>query len=317
MLSNTSFDCDTLIVGAGLSGLVAGARLHAGGKRVVIVDKGRGVGGRMATRRLADGAVADHGAQFFTVRDPGFAAIVESWKDAGLVREWARGFTEPFDGHPRWCGQVSMNAIAKHLATGLDVRTQVEVVRVQRALEGWELVLRDGSCLRARSLLLTPPLPQCRALLEPEEAAAVPQIEYERCIAVMARLARPSRIADPGARQFESGVIAFAADNQRKGISSVPCITLHGSAQFSLEYWETDRRAAGYELLRAAAEWIDGAILDFEVHAWRYAKPIQVHPERCVVLSRYPLLVLAGDAFAGPRVEGAVLSGAAAAKVLE
>ena len=67
-----------LIIGAGLSGLSAARRLGNVPRSVLIVDKGRSVGGRLATRRI-DGGRADHGAQFFTVRDPAFQAIVDDW----------------------------------------------------------------------------------------------------------------------------------------------------------------------------------------------------------------------------------------------
>lgn len=67
-----------LVVGAGLAGLVAAQRLAAAGIRVTVFDKGRGPGGRMATRREGD-ACWDHGAQFFTARDPRFAEMVARW----------------------------------------------------------------------------------------------------------------------------------------------------------------------------------------------------------------------------------------------
>ena len=62
-----------VVVGAGISGLLAAQELTAAGWRVVVLDKGRGVGGRMATRRVGDGTF-DHGAQFFTVRGERFLA---------------------------------------------------------------------------------------------------------------------------------------------------------------------------------------------------------------------------------------------------
>ena len=49
-----------------------------------------------------------------------------------------------------------------------------------------------------------------------------------------------------------------------------------------------------------------------EVHPWRYANPVRPHPEPFLALAGGTAL-LAGDAFAGPRVEGAMLSGLAAA----
>ena len=76
-----------VVVGAGLAGLIAARTLVAEGHSVTVVDKGRSVGGRLATRRIA-GATVDHGAQFFTVRDPEFADIVSRWVDADVVHEW-------------------------------------------------------------------------------------------------------------------------------------------------------------------------------------------------------------------------------------
>ena len=67
------------LVGSGLAGLTAARALADAGLEVVVLDKGRRPGGRMATAELSEGARADHGAQFFTVRSPVFAALVERW----------------------------------------------------------------------------------------------------------------------------------------------------------------------------------------------------------------------------------------------
>ncbi|MEK9837584.1 MAG: FAD-dependent oxidoreductase, partial [Ilumatobacter sp.] len=68
-------DTDVLVIGAGLAGLAAARRMTAAGLTVRLLDKGRSVGGRLATRRMS-GAVVDHGAQFFTVRGESLAAQV-------------------------------------------------------------------------------------------------------------------------------------------------------------------------------------------------------------------------------------------------
>lgn len=67
---------DVLIIGGGISGLLCATELKRAGMSVRVVDKGRGVGGRMATRRMAGGRL-DHGAQFFTVRDERYQAYVD------------------------------------------------------------------------------------------------------------------------------------------------------------------------------------------------------------------------------------------------
>ena len=75
-----------IIVGAGLAGLMAAQSCVQAGHNVIVFDKGRSVGGRLATRRI-DSAVLDHGAQFFTVRDAAFQIHVDTWFSAGVVRE--------------------------------------------------------------------------------------------------------------------------------------------------------------------------------------------------------------------------------------
>ncbi len=46
---------------------------------------------------------------------------------------------------------------------------------------------------------------------------------------------------------------------------------------------------------------------------YRYAGPVDVWPEPTVCWGDEPVIALAGEAFAGPKVEGAYLSGIAAA----
>ena len=90
-----------------------------------------------------------------------------------------------------------------------------------------------------------------------------------------------------------------------KGISATPAVTLHATPAFSLENWDRDRQETGRELLRAAETWLDSQVTEFQVHGWRYSKPIHGEQSTCLILNESPLLLLAGDAFVGPRVEGA------------
>jgi predicted NAD/FAD-dependent oxidoreductase len=110
---------------------------------------------------------------------------------------------------------------------------------------------------------------------------------------------------------------SFIADNQAKGISAVPALTLHANADWSLAHWDDDRSLLADQLIAAAGRFVDGrAVVARRVRRWRFATPQAPWPEPCLVVSERPPVVLAGDAFAGPRVEGAFTSGRAAAAAL-
>ena len=121
--ATTTKNLDVLIIGAGMAGLTAAQELQRAGRRVLVLDKSRGIGGRMATRRIGD-ATFDHGAQFITARDARFVSAMEEWERQGVVKEWCRGFSAEADGHPRWRGDPSMTSLAKHLAQGLEIVTE-------------------------------------------------------------------------------------------------------------------------------------------------------------------------------------------------
>lgn len=327
--ATTSTTSTVVVVGAGAAGLTAARRL-AGDHRVVVIDKGRGVGGRMATRRLG-AATFDHGAQFVTTHSPEFADEVGRWCEAGVARPWYRGRVgasgvQDHDGHVRYRGATSMNAVAKHLADGLDVRRSTRASAIEAHGERWRIPLDTGDELLADAVVVTAPVPQTLELLSAgstelraEDRRALERIEYEPCLAVMACLDSPADLPDPGAVAPTSGPLEWIADNQAKGISTVPALTLHAGAEASSALWDASDELVVADLVAAAGVAIGRALVatDSSVQRWRYARPSVSHPERCLVASGLPPLVLAGDAFGEPKVEGAVRSGSAAATALQ
>ncbi|MFO1460620.1 MAG: FAD-dependent oxidoreductase [Verrucomicrobiota bacterium] len=312
---------DVLVIGAGMAGLIAAAELQGRPPRALVLDKGRGVGGRLASRRI-NGATFDHGAQFITTRDPRLGAVLEQGRQNGAMEEWCRGFA---------CG-ADVSVLARKTR---DVRLGQASRRWPRPpfgnadrriaprRESLERGNTTGRAYTAAALVLTPPVPQSLALLDAggillasEMRTRLDAIEYERCLAIMAVLEGPSRIPPPGGLTPAAGPIAWIADNQLKGISAEPAVTIHATHAFSVEHWDRDREESARALLDAAAPWLGAGITTFQVHGWRYSKPMRVDQVLCVLVRQSPPLVLAGDAFAGPSVEGAALSGWAAAEAI-
>ena len=317
-----SRNVDVLVIGAGMTGLSAAAALQKAGRKAVVVDKGKGVGGRMATRRIG-AATFDHGAQFVTARDPRFGDVLENARTVGAALEWCRGFTADADGHTRWRGTPGMSSLAKHLALGLEIVQEKQVFALQQMTDHWSISMADGETWSAKAIILTAPVPQSLVLLEaggivlePDLKSRLSAIQYERCLAVMAVLEGPSRIPPPGGFAPTQGPIAWIADNQLKGVSAEPAVTIHATDEFSVAHWDQDRDETARMLIAAGDEWLCVGIKSIQIHGWRFSKPKQTDPSSCAVVSSDPPLVLAGDAFAGPRVEGAALSGWAAAEAV-
>lgn len=308
------------VIGAGLSGLVAATELRAGGVDTVVVDKGRSPGGRLATRRIG-AARLDHGAQFFTVRTPAFRRRVDGWEREGAVRVWSHGFGDD-DGHPRYVATDGMNGLAKRLAAGLAVECSTMAFAVRPAAGArhrWNVVIDDGTVREADAVVITSPLPQTLALLVDagvELDGGPLRTDYDRTIGLLAVLDRPGAVPSPGGAQPAEGPFGFVGDNQAKGISPIPAITFHATAEWSADRWDADPATVAGEMLAAARPWLGGAsVVEHQLKRWRFATPRTIWPDPCWVTAA-GTIVLAGDAFAGPRVEGAHNSGLAAAHAL-
>lgn len=301
-----------------MSGLMAARAAVGDGHEVMVLDKGRGVGGRLATRR-SDGATFDHGAQFFTVRSPLFATHVEDWLAAGVVRQWCTGFGEG-DGHPRYVGKNGMTSIAKHLALGLDVRTSTLVFSLTPKSDGWDVTSDDGATHHADRVILTAPLAQSFSLMFSagvEMPAEMRTIEYDRTVGLLVSLEDGNHaVPPPGGVQNADDVFSFIGDNHAKGISERHALTFHAAPAWSLEHFDRPQDELADLLMAAARPWIGEArVLDSQVKKWRFATPRRVWPDPCWV-DGTGTLGLAGDAFAGPKVEGAALSGLSVAASL-
>jgi predicted NAD/FAD-dependent oxidoreductase len=317
-----------IIVGAGISGLLAASTLQSANRDVTVLDKGRGVGGRMATRRVGEGNF-DYGAQFFTVRGERFAGLVEGWLRAGVAVEWTRGFADAegqpnVDGYPRYRGTEGMTSIPKYVARDLDVRTGERAVRVESDGDGWEVVCESGLRAVGYTLVLAAPVPQALDLaasggyvLPAGAGRRLEAISYDPCLALMVLLDGPTGVPEPGGMQIKGEPLDWISDNRRKGISSAPALTVHAGPEWSRSHFENDEAEVTETMLSLAGDRLGVDLAPATVETcltrWRHSWVSGPHPEPCFVASDDPPLLFCGDAFGEPRVEGAALSGLAAA----
>jgi predicted NAD/FAD-dependent oxidoreductase len=326
------------VIGAGIAGLSAARALQGRGHAVTVVDKARAPGGRASTRRVLDGdadradlasLAFDHGAQYFTIRDPRFATEVESWHRARVVQVW-HGILAAFDSEgrepvddecTRWVGVPGMSAIARHLARGLDVQCGTRVAALDRARSAWRAMTSDGRSLGPYdAVVLSVPAPQAVPLLgaSPALSRTAASVSMHPCWAAL--VAFEDRVSTPFDAAFVGssplGWIARDRSKPRRGLAET--WVLHGSAAWSAAHVEDDPEAVGPFLLNAFADLVRARLprpAHLGAHRWRHACADLPSAIGALV---DPAMALAacGDSCAGNRLEGAYLSGLAAANAL-
>ena len=323
---------DVLIVGAGLSGLMAARTLLERGHSVQAIDKGRSVGGRLATRRVGETGLADHGAQFFTVRTATLQSYVDRWRALDLVYVWGTGWSDGSvkrtvsDGHPRYVVRGGMNKLAKHLAQGVDITVDRLVTSVRKTDGGWALDDSDGNTYVGSGLIMTPPMPETLELLTAsglhlgaDDDAALRRIRFGPCLCGIHAVNGDVDLPEPGAMQNFQSEVYWVADNQAKGISETTIITSHANAKFSRQNWDASEADIIRALESAVQPYLkEGArIVHTQLKKWPYSVPLTTYPQEYLLAKGTPPLVFAGDAFGGRgRVEGAFVSGLAAGEAM-
>lgn len=315
------------VVGAGIAGLAASHRLRGAGAGVTLFDKGRAAGGRMATRRSPSGLVVDHGAQYFTARDPEFVTEVSAWERAGVVARWEGRIatlspgSAPVPvtpGEPLWIGRERNSAVPRHLAAGLEVRVGERVESLDEGNAGWRLVVEGGRVAGPfDALLLAVPAPQAAALLPPGDplGRAAAQSPMRPTWALLLQTAGEDRLPFDGAFANGSPVAWW-----KRGRSPGAWVA-HASHDWSEAWLEARPEEVVAELLPALEALAGGPgrfpVAEATAHRWRYAAPGDAPPPAAGCLADGSRrLALGGDWCRGGRVEGAWLSGLAAAREL-
>ena len=314
------------VVGAGIAGLACARALHDTGHEVRVFEKSRGVGGRMATRRTDQGTF-DHGAQYFTARDPLFRQVVDGWLGAGIVALYAGRIvrlnsavaTALSHEELRYVATPGMPAPCRALGKDIDVMSECTVSAVTPGEEGWRVSWEEGGESGFDAVALAVPavqaLPLCSAV--PALGQRVAQGSHAPCWAVMVHYAQPLPV------QFDAAFISNAAvgwamrDASRPGRVAGERWVLHATADWSRTHLEAAAATVAPELVEAfhAAAGISAKAIEIRGHRWRYALSPGLK-EGCLWNAERHIGAC-GDWCADGRIEGAYLSGLALAAELK
>jgi renalase len=338
---------DVVVVGAGLAGLVAAQQLQKARYSVVVVEKSRGLGGRVATRRL-QGNCADHGVCYLEAQGDRSQQLITTLLAQEVIQPWAdqiyeldeQGFLGAgAEHHPRYGAADGMTAITKFLATGLEIWRGQRVTAIRpQSDQTWALSLEavetdQASELTARAIVMAIPAPQALVLVEPLVARGLPpeflaslrSVEFDPCLTAIAVYSgdRQQELANlnlPWRAVMFSNHAELAwvgLDSSKRPNARQPVFVLQSSATFARQHLEeTNLQAIGQQLLQSAAQalipWLTVSE-SLQVHRWRYA--FVAHPWQAThLVTANPLpLVCSGDWCGGSQIEAALTSGADAA----
>lgn len=309
----------TLVIGAGMAGAACARALVDAGREVLVVDKGRSAGGRLAQRRTAD-AIFDHGAQYMAVRDPAFAAMVERWRGDGLVVPWTpRG--GPVKDSDVVIGVPAMAAPVKALLAGIELRTSLRVQALARERGQWRAIAEGGELPeRFAQVVVAVPAAQAAELVGAHGFARRlrDEVAYAPCLSAMASFAEPVT-APLDLLQDRTADLVWACRNaSRPGREAArDAWTLHASPAWSTARLEDppEEWAADLVVLLAQALGPLPPLAALSGHRWRYALVTRALGEACLWDPDNGLGVCGEWCIAG-RIEAAFLSGEAMARAI-
>ncbi len=308
------------VVGAGIAGLSCASVLQTAGLQVSVFDKSRGPAGRMSTKR-GENWQCDHGAQYFTARDPDFRAEVSRWVDAGVAALWtprlqvlgSDPLRVPDPALERFVGLPRMTAPARLMADSLTVTPQATIQQIERRAEHWHLRAAEHGWLGQRfdAVVLAVPAPQAVPLLQqpaPELAALAAGADMRGCWALMLRYSAPVELPFDAAFVNDGALRWIARDGSKPGRSGPETWLLHASSEWSEANLEQDAEAVAADLLHAFARLGGPAPQAWSAHRWRYADTEPALEAGCAWQVANGL-GLCGDWLNGGKVEGAWRSG--------
>jgi predicted NAD/FAD-dependent oxidoreductase len=296
------------VIGAGMAGLTAARKLAKAGAMVTVFEKSRGCGGRLATRRI-DGGAADHGAQYFTAREPGFKAWVARAKLEGAAGAWTpRGK----DSEDEWLvGLPGMSQLVDALIDGFKVAMEHQVTSILSVDGRFVLSFKDtGDIGGFERVVVAVPAPQAEALIGAFGAPfdKIGSVVMAPCWALIAGF---DQTVDPGF-DMRRGVDAlqWIARSLSKPGRAGEIWLAQASPDWSRRHLEEPAETV-IPVMLGMLEKATGPLptpVFLTAHRWRYAL-VEKAVGETFLMSPDGLIGVCGDWLIAPRVEAAWASG--------
>ena len=299
------------IAGSGLSAIFTALTIKSQlDTNIVIFDKARGLGGRLATRRAENGKF-DHGAQYFDISTLLDVPEIQTLLDEKIISS--------NNNSDKFFSPGGMTNIAKFLLKGFDVKKEHKLLSISEIGGEYSLNFENSQSIICDDIILSCPMPQTIEILrnskieyDDSEMDTLTKLEYDPCIVIMVK--SKNKISEYNkelGNMFTDQDISWVGDNTLKKVSveenfyTVQCSPEFSFKHFDLEYDKTN------DLLKKELTSIFGK--GYEIlsnHKWRYSIPKNYYSNsESLVIKNNNFIGLCGDIFTNGKFDGAVRSG--------
>ena len=317
------------IIGAGITGITLAHKLQKTCE-VIIFDKSRGVGGRMATRR-ADPYQFDHGAQFFSAHSDEFKEFLKPLISQKIVTPWQATFAEVdhngiieqrqwHNDSPHFVANPGMNALAKFLSKDLHISLNSQISHLEYDQKWCLITVNNEKFTGFDWVIVTAPAEQAARILPTdfEHSNAIKKIKMQACFSLMLGFDEPLTLPFDAAR-IHNADISWLSVNSSKPYRGTPySLLIHSTNQWAEQHIDNNNDDMQTHLHQATSR-ILKLPLDHAkhkaIHAWRYAN-IGKQTSPAFYLDQPRQLIACGDWCIQGRVEAAFTSATLAADKL-
>ena len=276
-------ELDILVIGAGMSGLVAATELQKKGLKVACVEKARGSGGRLSSKRITSSKTEDMfsfdlGCASFDANTELFRAQIDHWMADGLVKTWRYSK----EGGTQYVGVPRNSSITRHLADQLNVHFATRITEIKKIGGFWRAFTGEGDTKKifaqSKDLVFATP-PQQAADLLPEhhefkralsQSILLPQ--WVLMLNIKGNLGMVGDYREPK-DSIISRLILEQGKPERKANIGHQLWIVHANTDWSAEHMDIDKDKVISKLVAELAT-ISGTpviIEDAYVHRWLYS----------------------------------------------
>lgn len=325
------------IIGAGLSGLIAGKRLAKAGHDVTVIEKNRKLGGRLATFKR-EGQIFDYGVSSIISSDPTFESFLEELRENNIIKEWSRDFalfdgTQLHDINPNrpsnsyHVSEEGLSSIANYLSRWVDVKSEEKAgglthIGTDRSKKrSWMINMTDISVFECDAVIIAAPAPEAYGVLQTAQDETpsrriirhIDEVHYQPCFALMASYKKEHIPSWKGIECDDHTLNWIGNESAKLQTPAKTSVVIRSSPAFARKHVQSDPEEISRLLLERASDISEAWILNPEwtrLHFWKYYKAIRPLEEYFMELEMEEApLALVGDYMGGNSVQSAFLSG--------